>query len=174
MKLKTINLTDDHFKNPKIKSESLSYFNKRLIIENKPRAPVVPIETSCIKWTGAKQNGYGLFLLSRNEFGVSFRKAAHIVSYMLFKGKVGKKMVLHLCQEDLCVNPEHLILGNAKLNAQHALMNRLTTNPLNKSCKLTTPEVRQIRILHFKYQYSQSILAKMFGVTVATINDIIN
>lgn len=174
MNLKKITLTDKYLKDPRIKKESLEYFNERLLRDNIPRAPVVPIETACIKWTGGKKNSYGWFYLTRQEFGIAFAKAAHAVSYMLFKGEVGNNMVLHLCQEDLCVNPEHLIIGNAKLNATYALMNRVTTDPLNKSWKLTTSEVKKIRTLYFRYQYPQSILAKMFDVTVTTINNIIS
>ena len=97
-------LTDEMLeKNRRLKNECREFFNSRLYLDNIPRAPIHPIHTHCIKWTGARNGDYGEFSLSSVRFGGPFRRRAHIVSHMLFKGHVGNQLVLHECQESLCV-----------------------------------------------------------------------
>jgi len=173
-KIKTLTLTDKHMKDPIIRREVINYFSTRFIIDNPPRAPIFPISTGCWKWTAGKKGQYGDMTLNRKKLGVIYKKAAHIVSYMIYMGPTNGKLVTHNCQEGLCVNPDHLRLGDAKSNAHDALMNRLTVPPTNRSCKLTTPDAIRIRILHFQYNYSCSSLAKMYDVCYTTVSDVIN
>jgi hypothetical protein len=47
---------------------------------------------------------------------------AHRCSYMLFKGEIPEGMLVrHSCNDSLCVNPEHLELGNHKQNKQDSI-----------------------------------------------------
>ena len=166
-------LTDEMLKMDQVlKDKCETFFNSHLYLDNIPRAPVTPIHTRCIKWTGARDGDYGMF--SPSFSGQRFIRRAHIVSYMLFRGYVGNQLVLHLCQESLCVNPEHLVLGTHKLNSKHALMNRLTINPFNKVHKLLTKDVIRIRHLHKKYSYTPQILAEMYHVTPSYMKKILN
>ena len=84
------------------------------------------------------------------------------------------QLVLHECQESLCVNPEHLTLGSHKLNAKHSLMNRKTINPFNRVHKLLTKDVIRIRRLHEKYSYTPEILGEIYNVTTRHIKKILN
>lgn len=64
----------------------------------------VHIVNDCWVWGACKlKSGYG-------KFGIGDRSyLAHRVSYNIFKGKIGKKMVIdHACKNKSCVNPDHL------------------------------------------------------------------
>lgn len=68
----------------------------------------------CWLWTGAKnKQGYGHLKIK----GKTYR--AHRVSYELFNGKIPPGfLVMHKCDNPLCVNPNHLKLGTHKDNTQ--------------------------------------------------------
>lgn len=73
-------------------------------------------------------NKYGKFWDGKNQ------SAAHRFSFRYFKGKIPKeKVVMHSCNNPLCVNPEHLSLGTQKENIQYAWsLNRYTDKNGNR------------------------------------------
>ena len=64
----------------------------------------------CLEWQGNLHMGYGRITYR----GKTYR--AHRLVWMLRSGDPDKAMVLHLCDNPPCVNPDHLMLGNQALN----------------------------------------------------------
>jgi hypothetical protein len=74
----------------------------------------------CWEWIGQKHsNGYGL-LQCRSRKNRKMIKA-HRLSYELHNGPIPEGLlVLHKCDNKLCVNPDHLELGNYSKNLKDA------------------------------------------------------
>lgn len=72
--------------------------------------------SGCWLWTGTTNasNGgmrYGMFRMRKKMV------RANRASYMLFKGEIPQGLVVrHTCDNTLCVNPQHLIVGTASDN----------------------------------------------------------
>lgn len=105
-------------------------------------------ENGCWIWQGGKRGGYGYFWYGQAHDN------AHRVSYRLFKGEIEEGLfVCHSCNNKLCVNPDHLYLGNQSRNIKDAFKDGLCvgkkgeTNPM---AKLTEEQVKEIRE---KYSY---------------------
>jgi hypothetical protein len=173
---KRITLNDNHFQDVMLKKIALKYFIDRYIIGNLPRAPICQLDTPCHIWKGPKKEKYGSFIICNENFQYIYVGRAHRLAYMLFVGNIGSNLVLHTCQEELCVNPDHLILGDHKLNGKHQLMNKKgpTNGHLKHINDLTTEDVKTIRLFYFKYSYPVSELAKMFSKSKSTIYNIVN
>lgn len=74
---------------------------------------------TCWLWTGCTNGiGYGLIRIDTKLY------STHRFSYELHFGKIPVGIhVLHSCDNPLCVNPEHLFLGNQKDNMRD-MMNK--------------------------------------------------
>lgn len=120
-------------------------------------------KTGCIEWTGARDgsgHGYGVLRL----FDKLYR--AHRLAYEIANGPIEDKslFVCHKCDNKSCLNPDHLFLGTQAENMRdHALKHR------HWASKVTPAQVAEIRAS----QLGQLDLAKRFGVTRRTINNIV-
>lgn len=71
--------------------------------------------SECWLWT-ASQTGVGYGQIWVNEAGWR-RMDAHRFAYQHYKGNIPKgQVVMHSCDNKLCVNPDHLSLGTQKDN----------------------------------------------------------
>jgi HNH endonuclease len=112
----------------------------------------INIETGCWEWTASlNTNGYGQFRINGTT------EQAHRASWMIFKGPIpqddsayGTMNVLHKCDNPLCVNPEHLFLGDQSDNANDAVSKgrwgkRGMIGEKHGRALLTEEQVRMIR-----------------------------
>lgn len=106
----------------------------------------VKIDTSesnaCWLWTASSRGvGYGCIKVDGKV------KDAHIVSHEIFTGPVPKGMVvMHTCDNRLCVNPEHLKIGTYQENHLDAIAKgRLKPWKRTRVEPLTDAEIETIR-----------------------------
>lgn len=132
----------------------------------------------CWEWQGSRQRGprpYGKF----GSKGGQRTTYAHRVAYLLTKGPIPPGLVvMHLCDNPPCVNPDHLVLGTNNENmADMAAKGRQRSpslpGPTNPSVKLTLVQVEEIRRRAAAGEMGKH-LAAAFGVGTSQIARIIN
>jgi len=116
----------------------------------------------CWDWQGTLCRGYGtIWVNGRLE-------KAHRVSWEFINGKIPeKKLVLHRCDNEKCVNPAHLFMGDHLDNMRDAA-NKKRMHHSNR--KPTIEEIHLIRNL--RSSFTQDELAKRFGFHSSTIRKI--
>jgi len=124
---------------------------------------------SCWIWTASTNGrGYGKFRISGKYATV------HRISYEMHKGPIPAEMVvMHSCDNRLCVNPDHLNVGthadNVKDKVTKGREARGSTHGLSK---LTEVQVLEIRA---KYpSWTQEELAAQYGVTTMCVSYIVH
>lgn len=124
-------------------------------------------DDDCWEWKASKtKKGYGSFgFLIGTEY-------AHRVSWILCYGEIPDGLfVCHKCDNRSCVNPNHLFLGTAKDNSEDMVnKGRSIVNERNPMSKLKETDVKNIRDLLSVGKFSQRKIAKMFGVSSATVS----
>ena len=112
----------------------------------------------CWIWSkSVASSGYGQIRLNYKNL------RANRASYMVFKGEIPDGMVIrHTCDNKLCINPDHLILGSCKQNSQDMVeRDRQAKGERNGRCKLSEADVQAIKSSTLSY----SQLAKQFGIS---------
>ena len=127
----------------------------------------------CWYWRSAVgSRGYGIFWHSSERKSVF----AHRFSYELHHGKTPEsgKVVMHSCDNPLCVNPAHLSVGTTKDNALDAKQkNRLAVGERNGGGKkLSEKQVYIIKMM--KGAIGSTKMASIFNVSSNTIKRIRN
>lgn len=150
---------------------------------------------TCWIWAGAKSDKrYGFFKIQNKML------KAHRLSYELHKGDIPEGvLVCHSCDNPPCVNPDHLFLGTHKTNAEDRMqkgrhgdryrgmkalaigLETLRQHPEKYAhgerggfAKLTNGRVREMRELYAQGLHSQKEIAKLFDISHAQANKIIN
>ena len=128
------------------------------------------LNSGCWLWCGATfdlRGGYGAATF--RKFGIIGRRA-HRLAWQIYRGPIPPKMhVLHHCDVPLCVNPDHLFLGNQAINMRDKVrkgrQNKGETHGMSK-----LREIEAIAILHDPRP--QKEIADEFDVSVPTVSDI--
>lgn len=81
----------------------------------------VDCNTGCHIWTGSvDKNGYGI--IGYCQYGKKQKLRAHRMAYQQYVGPVDDtELVLHSCNNEGCINPDHLYIGTAKENIADAV-----------------------------------------------------
>lgn len=122
----------------------------------------------CWEWLKKHRNGekgYGYFLVGRKNGGMI--RATHYS--LLLSGIIVPrgKGALHKCDNPPCVNPNHLFVGTQQDNNIDAMLKGRKAKSLNPM------KVRKIRKLWSTGNYTQTALAKMFGVQQTMIGFVV-
>lgn len=147
------------------KRKTLKFLSDRIYID----------KNSCWNFTGPLDSvGYGQ--IASPKIRDLFKEwKVHRLSYKIFNGEIGNKLVLHTCDNRKCFNPDHLFLGTQMDNMKDRMNKgryRSISGENNKFSKLTKDNVKQIRKL--KGQKSIRALAKQFNVGKTTIEKVLN
>lgn len=128
-------------------------------------------EDGCWSWIGGKTpNGYGHFSVGGKG---SPGKSAHRASFEIFKYQIPQGMwVLHTCRNK-CVNPDHLVIGDAKKNNSE---DKLRDHTLCVGIKNPSVRYSEEQILDIRQRYengeTQTSIAKSIGIKQGHISDI--
>jgi HNH endonuclease len=123
---------------------------------------------NCWHWLGSLDSGgYGQIWLDNTS------NKAHRVAYTLYKGVFKDHLLVrHTCDNRVCVNPSHLILGTHKDNSQDAVARGRQTQifgSANGNAKLTY-EARKIAYAQCMLGIPAAHTAKQLGVHKSTIS----
>ena len=96
---------------------------------------------TCHYWTAAKQKqGYGMF----SFMGESM--SAPRFSYLLYNGAIEENMVVHqTCENNECVNPEHLVLQSKSQNKRSYTSVRVSKTMIEKESIKYLHRLRNLR-----------------------------
>lgn len=129
------------------------------------------VEGDCWVWQGAVINsGYG-------NMGVQGKTyTAHRASYLHYHGEIPEGcVVMHSCDNRLCVNPAHLTAGTQKNNINDCMQKGRFTAPgrvvgeVNPSSKLSDREVWQIKDLYKCGLFMNKEIAQWYGLKANTV-----
>lgn len=97
---------------------------------------------------------------------------AHRVSYEIFIGPIPDGMVvMHTCDTPSCVNPHHLTVGSDLENIHDKVKKGRQGG--GGAPKLTPDDVREIRRIAASREMSQPELARRYGVTLNSIENVV-
>lgn len=118
---------------------------------------------ACWNWLAATfTNGYGAFGVTSGKM-----KTAHRVSYELVHGKIPEGMVvMHTCDNPLCVNPSHLVVGTYQDNTNDMVSkSRQAKGEKHGRAKLTENDVLRIYDMVREGGLSQEYIAGLFNIS---------
>lgn len=123
----------------------------------------------CWIWTAGIRNlsGYGQFWFQGRSV------LAHRFSFALARGPLpDSDILLHSCDNRLCVNPEHLSIGTHDQNVRQAVeRNRTSHGEAHHNHLLTEDQVIEIRQALKQGEFQRAI-AERFGISQITVSNI--
>lgn len=144
---------------------------KKVPISDRLRAGAVRTSCGCLEWIKSRdKDGYGKLSVNRVDC------RTHRLSWEQINGPIPTgRMILHTCDNPPCIDPSHLVLGDARGNAS----DRVDRSRFNYSSgrynrvKLTPAMAREVRVMSRRGDSRRSISEK-FGVGVYQISRIVN
>jgi hypothetical protein len=113
--------------------------------------------SACWLWTGATNNkGYGVSGIGNGKIQLAHRLAAS------FAEDIDDRVVMHACDNPLCVRPDHLRIGSQQDNMHDMYVKQRSNNKLNRIAVL---DIRTKAL-------SRAAYAKKYGVSEYTIGDV--
>ena len=136
----------------------------------------------CWLWQGALTSaGYGT--LSWHGVHVQAHRVAYFLTHSNIKLQTGfrdkgraasyRRFVLHSCDVRACCNPRHLFLGSMRTNQLDAYAKGRKKQPqgaAHTNAKLSTADVKQIRLVYATGKVKQVQLARQYGVSQRVIS----
>lgn len=112
----------------------------------------------------------------RRYLPITFRKKLISLHKLVFEFNLGRKLkydftknsecVLHKCNNNKCINVNHLYLGNYKKNyADGVNANRNSKGEKNGQSKLTKQKVKKMRLMWKSKKYTLQEIGDFFDVT---------
>lgn len=128
-------------------------------------------DSECWEWLGHKDHhNYGIIAIDHKRY------RAHRLSWMLVNGDIpDNKLVMHLCDNPSCVNPNHLKLGTQDDNMKDCKSKGRIVKSIGEnhgSAKLTEEQVIEIIKLLNSNKIKQSKIAKIYNVSEVAISRI--
>ena len=115
---------------------------------------------NCHIWNAARQKqGYGMFSYDGKSL------PAHRFAYLLHKGEIAENMVVHqTCENNACVNPEHLVLQTKSQNKRNYNSVRVSKEMVeSESVKYQNANDLE---WHFRGRAKERLLSARFPVRV--------
>lgn len=125
---------------------------------------VEKVESGCHEWRSViKRDGYGRFYHDGKGQG------AHRVAYQIYIGPIPDGIVvMHVCDNRICVNPEHLRLGTLKEN----VADMDSKKRRGTKSKVTYAQVEEIKKLYAE-RHSQKYIGRIYGIDQTTVSKIL-
>lgn len=134
-----------------------------------------PNDAGCMLWTGYACARTPNYSVPYFNIGNQRPESAYRVAYRLAKGEIPTGLqIRHTCDNSLCVNPDHLVLGTHRDNMRDmAERDRrkgiaAVKGEKHGQSKLTAEQVREIR----SSTETRDAIAKRMGVSPSTIKGI--
>ena len=128
--------------------------------------PKVNKTESCWEWNGCITSGYGQIYCDGKM------RLAHRVSAKLNNLDIANKVVIHKCDNPVCVNPKHLTVGSHKDNSE----DMVAKGRHNCNKKLTDEDLKYIKEHAVMGSYGGhgergniKQIAKKFNITTAAV-----
>jgi len=93
------------------------------------------MENECILWDGSIEHGGYAVRYDHRVSRSAIRISREILSERLGRALTAKEHACHVCDVPVCVNPDHLFLGNAKANQRDKTAKGRHHNQQKTHCK---------------------------------------
>lgn len=179
---KSYNVNDNHYRMAQFRKSKFYCSNlcrNGTIEERFWSKVIISLSDECWPWTAGcrTKKGYGTIKVDSKHID------AHRFSWMMANNRydlTSKDFICHKCDNPSCVNPSHLFLGNAQINAQDAYdKGRLimpTTSRYKKGNKASNSVLSDQQVLDIRKGLSNGgsvgEVAKLFNISTYKVSDI--